>query len=91
MIAVFPQYSILFLDDQDGQIAEQIVKRCDENGQAIWQCLNCGYTSKKQYNVKEHVRVKHLGSPEFKCDFCEQICPSRGAHRAHVWRYHKQH
>ena len=87
----FYQYSILFLDDQDVQIAEQTVKRCDENGLTIWECLNCGYTSKKHYNVKEHVRVKHLGSPEFKCDFCDQICPSRGAHRAHVWRYHKQH
>ena len=84
-------FSVLFLDDQDVQIAEQIMKKWDEQlVQTIWECLNCGYTSKKHYNVKEHVRVKHLGSREFKCDFCDQICPSRGAHRAHVWRYHKQ-
>ena len=80
----------LLLDDQDAQIAEHTAKKCDASGQTVWECLHCGYNSKKHYNVKEHVRVKHLGSPEFKCDICEQICPSRGAHRAHVWRYHKQ-
>ena len=80
----------LLLDDQDAQIAEHTAKKCDANGQTVWECLHCGYNSKKHYNVKEHVRVKHLGSPEFKCDICEHICPSRGAHRAHVWRYHKQ-
>jgi len=76
--------------DVEDEVVKHMIKKADEAGNTLFQCLSCGYESKKNYNVKEHVRVKHIDIvPEFKCKFCFQFCPSRGAVRAHIWRYHK--
>ena len=82
---------VFVLAESDQEVARQMVKGQDAEGASIWECLSCGYSSKKNYNMKEHIRVKHLSiAAEYKCDYCQQVCPSRGAHRAHIWRYHKQ-
>ena len=60
------------------KIESMIEKRVDGN-----YCKDCGYTSKRTSNIKEHVE-KHIEGLEYPCDSCNKIMRS-----SHTFRNHR--
>jgi len=55
-----------------------------------WECLNCGFLSKKKSNCASHVESKHILSGGFSCPYCALFCPNRKSLlRNHTDRHHK--
>ena len=54
----------------------------------IWQCTLCEYSSKKKFNVSEHVKAKHIQHDGYDCHLCDETCPSPSALRMHRKRKH---
>ena len=59
----------------------------DKSGK-VWQCTLCEYSSKKKYNLSEHVQSKHSQHDGYDCNLCDKICPSSSALRMHRKRKH---
>ena len=59
-------------------IESLIEKRID----GIYCCTNCGYTSKNQGHMREHVE-KHIDGLEYPCSACNKIMRSSNSFRAH--------
>jgi len=77
-------------DGNKDDLSLNIEKRVDEEGTSVFHCLFCGYFSRKKFNVKEHIRVKHLPSDcVLVCPDCEATCSSKSALRSHKWRFHR--
>ena len=63
------------------KIESMIEKRVDGN-----YCKDCGYTSNRTSNMKEHVE-KHIEGLEYPCDSCDKIMRSSLSFRQHNTRF----
>ena len=55
-----------------------------------WQCLDCGYQSRKKFNVKIHVEAKHVTTSDgYICPHCPGILKNRIALMNHTAKFHK--
>ena len=61
----------------------------DDQGVAVWQCVECGKTSQYITNLKGHVEANHLQGLKIDCPYCEKVFKSRGSLRNHVHKFHK--
>jgi hypothetical protein len=53
-----------------------------------WRCAQCGYSSKLQYTVKQHIET-HITSIVHQCAQCPKILKTRNALRAHMNQKHE--
>ena len=67
---------------------EEMINAKMLKAEGSWVCTECDYTSKKNYNVYEHIESKHVKGPEYMCEECNIVCPTRKALRCHIGRYH---
>jgi uncharacterized Zn-finger protein len=63
-------------------------KSVDVDNSSVWQCVQCGKTSKFSTNIKDHVEAHHLENLQIGCDICGKVFKSRGSLRFHM-RSHK--
>ena len=64
-------------------------KTVNMDNSTIWQCLQCGKTSKHSTNIKDHIEAHHLDNLNIECTVCGKVFKSRGSLRFHM-RSHKQ-
>ena len=79
------------LDNNEKNLTTMMRK---DKGANIWQCTLCEYSSKKKFNVSEHVKAKHIQHDGYDCHLCDETCPSPSALRMHKkrkkWAYQLQ-
>merc|ERR1719318_1464798 len=80
---------ILDVSNVDQLLEPYMAKVMDENNLPVWQCIECGKTSKYITNLKGHIEANHLQGLKFDCLFCEKVFKSRGSLRTHVGNFHK--
>ena len=57
-------------------------------GSARWQCIECGYESKRNH-VRDHVEAKHLPPGDaYVCPYCHQHLKNNWALKNHL-KIHK--
>merc|ERR1719228_2402621 len=72
-------------------LVESFVGRSvNEKNTPVWQCLQCGKTSGKLCNIRNHIEARHIESLKLACQTCEKICKTRDSLRHHM-RIHKVH
>ena len=84
--------SMLWLEYYSLDLIEEMLDRgLDETGTTIFICNSCVYSSKKKYNVQEHIKVKHLPVQVLvTCPECLQTFHSKSSLRSHKWRFHRE-
>ena len=65
-----------------------MTKTLDVDNSSVWQCVQCGKTSKFSTNLKDHIEAHHLENLKIGCSICSKIFKSRGSLRFHM-RSHK--
>ena len=65
-------------------------KETNWDGNIVWNCVDCGQTSKRAQDLAKHIEAKHIDSPGYICDHCEKHCPSKNALTAHISRNHRK-
>ena len=78
-----PVYIIKYLLDVDALLAPFMQKVTDENQVQVWQCIQCGKTSRYITNMKDHVEGLTYPCPE-----CHKISKSRAGLRVHMKTVH---
>ena len=53
-----------------------------------WHCSQCGFSSKLQYTVKQHIET-HITTIVHQCALCPKILKTRNALRAHMNQKHE--
>ena len=52
-------------------------------GQGKWQCIDCGYESKRNH-VRDHVEAKHMENTlRYFCEYCSQALKNNKALQNH--------
>jgi len=74
--------------DIDDLVASYMQKITDENHVHMWQCIECGKTSRYITNLKDHVEANHLEGLTFRCPECQKASKSRQSLRAHMKTIH---
>jgi len=74
--------------DIDGLVASYMQKITDENQVHMWQCIECGKTSRYITNLKDHVEANHLEGLTYRCPECQKVSKSRQSLRAHMKTIH---
>jgi len=74
--------------DVDALLASYMQKITDENLVHMWQCTECGKTSRYITNLKDHVEANHLEGLTYSCPVCQKISKSRQSLRAHMKTMH---
>ena len=74
--------------DIDDLVASYMQKITDENHVHMWQCIECGKTSRYITNLKDHVEANHLEGLTFRCPECQKVSKSRQSLRAHMKTIH---
>ena len=64
-------------------------KTVDFDNSTVWQCVQCGKTSKVSTNLKDHIEANHLGSLQVECSVCAKLFKSRGSLRQHIRTSHR--
>ena len=80
-------YSILEIE---ALVQSYMKKTVDFDETHVWQCLECGKTSRVSTNLKDHIEANHLGNLQIECKICKKVFKSRGSLRAHIRSSHKQ-
>ena len=75
------------LDKHDKNLITSMRKDIRAN---IWLCTLCEYSSKRKFNVSEHVKAKHIQHEGYDCHLCDETCPSPSALRMHKKRKHNE-
>ena len=83
----FENKKIYFLD-VESLVKSYMRKTSDEYNSAVWECLQCGKTTKISTNLKDHIEANHIPGLEFECPQCFKILKSRACLRLHM-RIHK--
>ena len=65
----------------EGQIRSKMSSYRDEDG--LWKCLDCGYRTKNNSVLYEHIESRHVDHPGYECDICSKFCSTRNALRNH--------
>jgi len=58
-----------------------------KNLDGLWQCSDCGYTSNKTSNLRNHIEVNHTASQGYYCQECNKFCRSKNSLNIHKSRY----
>ena len=71
-------------------ISARLQRTQDEaSGASLWQCLDCGHSSKSKRDCSKHIEAKHIVTSGYDCSFCGCHCPSKNALNTHVYRKHR--
>ena len=74
--------------DLERQCSNLMSSICDAaSGKSLWQCIQCNYSSKLRYTVKEHVET-HISGFSHQCCVCKKTCKTRNSLRVHTIRNH---
>jgi len=79
---------ILILDIE-ALVKSFMKKTVDFDNSTLWQCVQCGKTSKVSTNLKDHIEANHLGSLQIECSVCGKLFKSRGSLRQHIRTSHR--
>lgn len=63
--------------------SENFTLEKNEEGERIFQCVKCTYTSRWPGNMRDHVR-RHTGEKPFKCETCEKRFTNQSAFTKHT-------
>lgn len=66
-----------------------IGERLRKTEEGMWQCTECGHSSRSKSDMAKHVEAKHIVTAGYDCTFCGQHYPSRNALKSHVSRKHR--
>ena len=61
----------------------------DEFGKA-WQCAQCGYSTRRKSDLKDHIDAKHIERDPLPCNQCDMICPNKKSLKNHMYKHHKK-
>lgn len=75
--------------DIEALVQSYMKKTVDSDCSYVWQCIECGKTSRVSTNLKDHIEANHLGNLQIECNMCAKMFKSRGSLRAHVRSSHK--
>jgi len=71
-------------------ISARLQRTQDEaSGASLWQCLDCGHSSRSKSDCSKHIEAKHIVTSGYDCSFCGCHYPSRNALKSHVSRKHR--
>ena len=65
------------------------LERVVEDSVPVWRCRECGKTSSKLGNIRDHVESNHIDGLQLNCQFCLKTFKSSASLRMHKSRYHK--
>ena len=51
-------------------------------------CSDCDYTTKYSTTLARHIEAKHVTTPGFQCNICQQYCPTSNSLMSHQYRKH---
>lgn len=91
MVRITPFVSVIFtnfVSDVDALVATFMQKITDENQVQMWQCVQCGKTSRYITNMKDHVESNHVEGLSYTCPECNKTSKSRAALRVHMKTVH---
>jgi rubredoxin len=76
--------------DLKSMISARLLKAPDEiHGGFLWQCSECGHSSRSKSDVAKHVEAKHVVTAGYDCSFCGYHYPSKNALKSHISRKHR--
>ena len=55
----------------------------------LYNCYECGYSSKYKTTCQDHVESRHISTAGFICPYCQKFCPTRNALKSHISKNHK--
>ena len=70
-------------------VVESFMRKADSELGLVWECTQCGKTSKKKSNIKEHVEANHIQGLQIQCPMCQRIFKSRASLRIHNFNVHR--
>jgi len=73
------------LEEIDHHLESLFQKQLDGD----YQCVSCGYRSKKKSNIKKHVE-KHIETPGYQCDFCYKQFKTKNSLNTHTSVNHRE-
>ena len=79
-------YGIFSFVGLDALIEQNMRK--DESGN--WTCSQCGFSSNRSSNTRNHIEAKHIQSGGFQCSLCNAFSPTRHALKMHMLRKHRK-
>ena len=59
----------IFLDLEE-LVQSYLERTVDENSCPMWLCVQCGKTSNKLGNIRDHIEARHIEGLQLKCHFC---------------------
>jgi len=77
-----------FSPELESLIQSYVGKTVDDGNLPVWECLQCGKTSNRQYNIRGHVEAKHIEGLKLSCSVCQKCFKTRDSLRHHT-RIHK--
>jgi len=76
--------------DLEALVQSYLERSVDEiTGSHLWVCRQCGKTSAKLGNIKDHIEANHIEGLKLVCHLCMRSCKSSAGLRMHKARYHK--
>jgi len=78
--------SSMALDPADGN-KDYIQTKMWKNESGLWECTDCSHTSQHSTNMRNHIEVKHVGTPGYYCQQCSKYCKTKNALNIHRTRY----
>ena len=79
--------SFSFLD-VESLVRSYMRKTEDDYNYPVWECLECGKTTKQSTNMKDHIESNHIPDLKFECPKCHKMSKTRACLRLHM-RVHK--
>ena len=76
--------------DLEALVQSYLERSMDEDtGSPMWVCRQCGKTSAKLGNIRDHIEANHIDGPRRVCQICMRSFKSSASLRMHKIRYHK--
>ena len=76
--------------DLQRMIGARLQKTYDETSRvSLWQCLDCGHSSRSKSDCSKHIEAKHIVTSGYDCSYCGSHYPSKNALKSHVSRKHR--
>jgi len=75
----------------DYEMVESKIFKSTKDGQSLFCCTDCEFSSTGRLHVFEHIESKHVQSSGYFCNICNKTCATSAGLRMHFNRYHKNH